>query len=707
MSNLSNLDRLFYWRGISDSFFSYKGQHTAVPLENRLKLLNAMGVDTSSDASIDEEVFNLDIKPWLSWVPPLATCPAADSYVDISLKPNELNSEIDWCLSAEGKDVKSGSISTLSLEEIGDYFHKGERFSRRRIVFGELEPNYYELSLTDNKRFEACQLAASPKTAYLPDWADKELKLWGFVVQLYTLRSESNWGIGDYSDLRKLIESSVHFGVDILGLNPFHTLQSDIEHNFSPYSPSDRRFLNPLYIDVERAPGYDHEFRPSRKIEELRDRIHVDYLALKEIKYEALYSCYENFLLGDTSVFIEYLEDSNEELIRFVNYELINTWRSRDGVGLSIGRSAILSCLKDESGVLPVEMREGTFHCYLQWVAEAQLEDCQTFAISEGMKVGLLRDLAVGANGGGAEVKTNPELFCDDASIGAPPDPLALTGQNWGVPPMDPAEMRRDGFSHVRNLIHSNMKSSGALRIDHAMSLYRLWWCPPGETADKGSYVYYPFEELMGILCIESYLNKTAVVAEDLGIVPDEFRNAMTEKGLYGNKVFYFEKWQDTEFKSPSDYEPHALAMLNNHDVPTMTSWWNETDLVLRNELSLLEPGVSLSEVISHRREEKRDVLARIRSAGLLVSTWNENDVERNIDWPLMCCILNYTAQCESRLFLVQLEDLLMMNEPVNVPGTYLEHKNWSRKLTRNLEDIFGDDSICESLKNMNRIRKS
>jgi 4-alpha-glucanotransferase len=212
----------------------------------------------------------------------------------------------------------------------------------------------------------------------------------------------------------------------------------------------------------------------------------------------------------------------------------------------------------------------------------------------------------------------------------------------------------------------------------------------------------------MGILCLESHLNKTAIVAEDLGVVPDEFRNAMREKALFSNKVFYFEKWSDTVFKKPEEYDDHALAMINNHDVPTLTSWWNETDLVLREQLSLLEPGVALEDVIDHRRREKENILEQLEARALMPEQWRNLDIpkatSRPIDWPLLSAIMTFSAKSRSKIFVIQLEDLLMMDAPVNVPGTHLEHKNWSRKLDANLEDIFASNSILETIE---RIRLS
>lgn len=697
---MSHLDRLFYWHGISDSFYNYKGQYTPVPLENRTKLLNAMGVDTSSAEVVENEVFRLDIEPWLRWVPPLLVSPCEAAYIDISCAPEDIDSNLAWRLCFDGTEINRGDFYPQDLEEVGDYFHEQKRYSRRRLPLGGLDPNYYHVSVVRGEREESCELVAAPKTAYLPEWSLNEEKLWGFVVQLYTFRSENNWGIGDFSDLFNLVEQSAKIGADIIGLNPFHTLQQDLKYNCSPYSPSDRRFLNPLYIDVPTAPGYQSQFFPTDEIQVLRDLSHVDYEKVKALKYSRLSKCFRVFLSTDIQDFISFVEQGDSKLIAFVAFEAQSSFDDAT-------HAQLLAALKKAPQQLSNAMHELAFHCYLQWAASVQLERCQRRATELGMKVGLLRDLAVGASGAGSEVKTMPRLFCDASSIGAPPDPLALTGQNWGVPPMDPAEMRHSGFAHIRDLIRSNMRSSGALRIDHAMSLYRLWWCPPGDSPEKGAYVYYPLEELMGILCLESHLNKCSVVAEDLGIVPDEFRHAMVERGLYGNKVFYFEKTSNTVFRPPCEYEPHALAMVNNHDVPTMTSWWNDTDIMLREELSMMEEGSSLEDVLAHRLREKINVLSQINKAGLLPQSWKDKDARDSIDGDLMHAILKYTAHCASQFFVIQLEDLLLMNDPVNVPGTFLEHKNWTRKLTKSLNDIFSDSQISKALSEIDKIRKN
>ncbi|WP_370979604.1 4-alpha-glucanotransferase [Agaribacterium sp. ZY112] len=704
---MSDLDRLLYWRGVAADFYNYRGELTQVPLENRLQLLAAMGVETNNPEAIAQEAYELDIKPWLSWLPKLEVVDAQSAFADLNFQPEELSQEITWSLDRKGASVSASVFIPEQLEEVGDYLHGGKRYSRRRLALGQLEPDYYQLSLKSNSKKTTCTIAAVPATAWLPEWSKNEgANPWGLLLQLYTLRSKTNWGIGDFSDLLQLIEHSAKAGVDVIGLNPFHALQVNLKHDYSPYNPSDRRFLNALYIDVTAVDGFNESFVDQADISLLRDAAVVDFEAQRALKYSALWQCFNASLSsGDLTGLVDYVQEADESLFDFVNYQLANNWAPEEQERRSGERSSLLSWLGDTER--PSELMLFAFYTYIQWHADTQFELCQQVANKQGMKLGLVRDLAVGANGGGAEVQTSGRLFCHDASVGAPPDPLALSGQNWGLPPMDPAELRHTGFAHFINLLRSNMTHCGALRIDHAMSLYRLWWCPPGATADKGAYVYYPFRELLGLLCLESYLHKCVVIAEDLGIVPEEFSREMQRCGLYSNKVFYFEKYSDTQFKHPRDYTRHALAMLNNHDVPTIVSWWNGSDLILRDSLNLLGDNNTLEAAQSLRQAERKHLLELLEGDAYLPEGWQLEDINRQADETLVDALLLFASQAASQFFMLQLEDLMMMDAPVNVPGTYLEHDNWSRKLLVDLEDVFATERLQKLFAEISEKRNS
>ena len=733
---MSDLERLFYWRGIADEYQNYRGEQVKVPLENRLNLLETMGVNISSAEEVSREAYELDVGPWRHFFPALQTCvlcpqdgiTVASFYVN--LHPERLSQELQWCLrDDDGVVVDSGAVRPDKVAEIGDYLFDKHRYSRRLIPTNTSCPGYYRLELTfgsgDGTRVVSSVLAVCPCSVYQPDWLQSLDKPWGFIVQLYTLRSGTDWGIGDFSDLEQLIRKSAKLGVDLIGLNPLHALLPDVENHSSPYSPSDRRFINPLYIDPTIEPEYESSTvlhrdevasERNRALEELRQNNLVNYTRVKDIKYAVFEKMFEQFSLHEKANrsgryldFLAFVEESGAALTQFALFELsFNRW---DGAIYRANLDqALLSASADsleQRSILDEHAVGIEFHCYLQWLSHVQLERCQRVAIEQGMKVGLVRDLAVGADGGGAEARANPSQFCRGASVGAPPDPLAEQGQNWGLPPLDPAHLRATGYSHFIAVLRENMSRCGALRIDHAMSLMRLWWCPPGTTADLGAYVYYPFEDMLALLCLESHLNSCAIIGEDLGVVPTEFRAAITKAGVFTNRVFYFEKENYHSFKPPENYDVHALAMVNNHDVPTLKSWWDGSDLILRDRLGIFEQGVDYAAMYGQRQRDKQEVFNFLESQNKLPEAWSDRQTDRKADQTLIFSLLAAVSRVSSRLFVIQLEDCLLMEDPVNVPGTYQEHANWQRKISKTLEAIFSSEEILVLLQIINDERRA
>ena len=318
---------------------------------------------------------------------------------------------------------------------------------------------------------------------------------------------------------------------------------------------------------------------------------------------------------------------------------------------------------------------------YLQWIAESQFEACQQLAQQKGMRIGLIRDLAVGGDGGGAEVNLNKDLYCELASIGAPPDPLAPQGQNWGLPPVDPNALRTSGYRHFIELLRSNMAHCGALRIDHVMALMRLWWCPRYPGRGVGAYVHYNVDELFAILRLESVRNQCVVIGEDLGVVPPEVRTYINSSAIFSNILFYFEKYDSFHFKKPEHYNSKALAMVANHDVPTLAAWWNGSDLHLRQSLDLIKTEEELHQQLRARREEKFQVLHWLGDQWLLPASWQGDSEGKPFDLLLCAAIFRCCARSASQMVSVQLEDLALLETPVNIPGTSSEYPNWRRRL--------------------------
>lgn len=696
---METLDQLMYWRGIASDYFNYKGERIDVSLGNRKALLRAMGVDPDNIELVAKEAFALDVAPWTSW---LQSFQVIEQHKEccffVCMRPDELVREYTYTITLENGTTKVGVFKPDAQPEVGDYLYENVRYSRRVIMCGSLPLGYHSLIVKFADEVSSGQLAVVPEQAYLPVTLADGAKIWGFIVQLYTLRSARNWGIGDLSDLKQLINSSAKLGVGIIGLNPLHVLCTPNEYHCSPYSPSDRRYIEPLYIDPEVVVEYDGvDALSSNQLNQLRTPVSVDYGAVYEVKFAVFKQLFEVFKVRELQLgsvraqaFMRYVEREGESLHAYCAYQVLRN------LDLPYCTGAELSQEQQE---------QVDFYAYLQWQAQEQLKACQDAAEELGMKVGLMRDLAVGADGGGAEVSTNSELFCRQAAVGAPPDPLAEKGQNWGLPPMDPANMRHTNFQHFINLLRANMTHCGALRIDHAMSLMRLWWCPPGHTADYGAYIYYPFPELLGLLKLESVRNRCMVIGEDMGVVPDEFREAIISGAVFTNKLFYFEREHDGSFKRPEHYMPRALAMLTNHDVPTLASWWAATDIALRHKLQLLDDSVPLACVIAERKADKYRLLDWLISNGAQLSVGREEIMGSQLSTELLGAIVTCGAKVASQIYVLQLDDLELLDAPVNVPGTSTEHANWQRKLTVNIEDFFTDEKITSILMAVANIR--
>jgi 4-alpha-glucanotransferase len=693
---LNNQEKLLYLRGVAAEYFDYSGQRVVIPFEQRLLFLQAVGYDINNEQQLEQAIFELDAQPWTRWLKPFNVMSLGDSEtIDIQLPQHDLFKEYSWQVTLENGELVSGSVIPGELPEVGEYFIDGVRYSAHRLSISDLPMGYHQIKLSDPFYYSTAELVVAPSRCYeLPPTelesgdSNNHDRLWGLSCQLYTLRSSRNWGIGDFTDLRQLIHFCADAQMDFIGLNPLHAPHFSGADFASPYSPSDRRFLNPLYIDPEASDEFINNKKIAKltqgkgfkqKLKVLRDANLIDYDGVAALKYwvfEELYTLFlQQHIDGNTSrgrEFQQFVESGGEALRLFCEYECHHSL-------LDISAAA-----------------DPRFHQYLQWLAHQQLQQCQVEALAAGMKVGLMGDLAVGAVKGGAEIEGKAELFCTEASIGAPPDHLAENGQNWALPALDPVALRRDNYRHFIELLRANMSYGGALRIDHVMGLLRLWWCLP-EFAGA-AYVYYPFETMLALMRLESHRNCCLVVGEDMGVVPDELRQRMSATAVYGNKLFYFEKDNRQQFKQPEEHTVDALLMVTNHDVPTLAGWWNGSELSLKHELGLLSDKQPLSALQQQSKQEKLDVLQWLECQYLLPEGWAAIDdtypLDEAFDLTLCEAITNACARSRSRMMSLQLEDLQLIEQPVNIPGTYREYPNWRRKQQQETQTLFGNKKI-------------
>jgi len=345
------------------------------------------------------------------------------------------------------------------------------------------------------------------------------------------------------------------------------------------------------------------------------------------------------------------------------------------------------------------------FHTWLQWLADEQLGAAQELGVQLGMSIGLYGDYAVGVNPNGAETWSDQALYRMGAGMGAPPDALALMGQDWGIPPQDPHVLTAGQYRPFRKLIAANMRHYGALRLDHVMALFRQWWVPAGLGSTDGGYVHYPLDDLLSVLALESERHACLVVGEDLGIVPPEISQAMVERAVYSYRVLLFEKHPDGRFRDPAEYPRRAIAAITTHDLPTLSGYWSAGDIDLRRRLSLYPNEEIRRHVTEERERDRHALLAALEANGLRAE--GASAAPEAISESLAHAIHVYLARSAAALVVLQAEDLIGMQDPVNVPGTNHEHANWQRKVTTDIGDALGRESTLRLFADVRRARAS
>jgi (1->4)-alpha-D-glucan 1-alpha-D-glucosylmutase len=716
------VDWLRRLRGVEREFTDFRGQTRQVSDETVLAVLAAMGHTVHDEAALRREAEAVDELEWVRVLPPVVVL-RGDRHVPLSFIAPLLPS-IRWRVELEDGHVVEDVAAPGGMAVVGERGVRGLWYKRVALELPELPVGYHRLTVmkADGSHLAGTPLIVAPERCYEPESVRQGGRPWGPAVQLYTLRSERNWGIGDFTDLAGFIDGVAALGADLVGLNPLHALFPADPHLSSPYSPASRNFLNVLYIDPEAVPEFADCAEARRLVatpefqahlERLRGAEFVDYPGVAACKLEVLRHLFENFriqastrrLLG----FDKFVKNGGEELEKLaLFYALQAHFAAQGNVG---GWPAWPEAYRAPNNPAVTAFRDAEpeaveFHMWLQWVAAEQLAAAESRARAAGMSVGLYRDLAVGVNGGGAEAWADAALYTHGATVGAPPDPLALQGQDWGIPPMRPDELRERAYEPFIRLLRANMGRGGALRIDHVMVLFRLWWVPRGKTSAEGAYVYYRLNELMAIVALESQRHHCLVIGEDLGTVPPQIRQAMPAHGLYSYRVFFFEKGADGRFRRPRDYPPHALVTVATHDLPPLASWWAGTDIDLRASLGLYPDTALANAARVERAEDRLRILEALEDTGLLPPGARGPDgAPGPLTRALAAAIQLYLAQSPAALMVVQPEDWLHMDSPVNVPGTSDEYPNWGRKLTEDWQALLARPDVLELARKIRTVR--
>ncbi|ENM5892971.1 4-alpha-glucanotransferase [Vibrio mimicus] len=706
---------------IADRYVSAWGSEAQVEDDTIRHLLASLGYDTSSDEALLQSAEKKHKKDVVD--PVLVVHQGAAIEVPLYLGVSARESEFDWRLQTEQGEVLEGYLQSQIVRD--------ERADGGPLVFAlpnDLPLGYHTLLIARKRRKAPYEMAliVTPQACYKQPALVQGKKLWGPSIQLYTLRTQHNWGMGDFGDLKQLVADIASRGGDFVGLNPIHALFPANPEGASPYSPSSRRWLNILYIDVSSVPEFALSAEAQQKVgspefqqrlQKVRDAHWVNYSEVAELKLSVLPLLFAEFKKRHLDkhsdrahAFLNFVEQGGESLLHQAAFDALHAQLHAEDASVwgwpvfpekyrRFDSAAVQKFIDEQKDQVHLYM-------YLQWIADAQIHEAQSLAEEKGMAVGLYRDLAVGVADSGSETWADQGNLLQDVSIGAPPDVLGPLGQNWGLPPLNPQVLQATAYDAYIKLLRANMKHCGALRIDHVLGLLRLWWIPKGENATKGAYIYYPVKDMLAILALESHRHQCSVIGEDLGTVPDEIVELLRDAGVHSYKVFFFEtSKEDGGYVSPAHYSEQSMAALCTHDMPTLRGFWHCDDLKMGREIGLYPDEEQLQGLFDDRLKSKQGILDSVAWHGYLPAGVGRDATQVPMDSYLSEALQLHVAAGSSALLSVQLEDWLEMDKPVNIPGTVNEYPNWRRKLSMNLDEIFAREEVNRIAARLTEVR--
>jgi 4-alpha-glucanotransferase len=682
----ANLARLAALTGVATEYWDWQGRHVAVPRHTLVAVLAGLGLDAADDEAVEASLAAVEARPWRRVVPPVTVLRegAATSVALHVARGTGVRTEVVL----EGGGTREPSPDPASGGEGATRDVDGVETVELAVALpGDLPVGYHEIVVTaeaapveGEERADTVHRGALVVVPHaLPTGA--RARQWGVMAQLYQVRSELSWGHGDFADLAEVAGWAARaHGAGFVLVNPLHAPDPTSPVESSPYLPSSRRFVSPLYIRVEDVRETAYLPAAERAVvewsaEELRARNRRDDLLDRDAVWAAKLAALEKVYAVPRS-------PSREAALRaYVDREGpgLQDWATwcalREHYGEPPSRWPDLAGRPDLPGVASLrdELAERIrFHCWLQWVADEQLAAVQRQAREAGMALGVVHELAVGVHPDGAEAWALQDCLARGVTVGAPPDAFNQVGQDWSQPPWRPDALAERAYAPYRDMLRSILRHCSGLRIDHVMGLFRLWWIPDGAAPGEGTYVYYDAEALVGILVLEAMRAGAVVVGEDLGNVEPGVRDHLRERGVLGTSILWFEKDDEGRPRRPQSWRELCLATVATHDLPPAAGYLAGEHLAVREELGLLTRSVA--DERAHDEADRRAFVELLLDLGLLPV---DHTPEQLVD--ALHRMLTWTP---ARLVGVALADLVGDHRAVNQPGTNDEYPNWRLPLT-------------------------
>lgn len=679
--------------GILTDWIDYRGEHQTVGDDTLRALLEALDLPCASagdrDASLARVRAEADARRWQSLV---IAEPGAVAFNG-------------------GIEARVDTLSFVRRDETGARFagtaERGED-GRYRFV-APTAPGYYEVEAGDH-RFT---LAVAPTRCYGVGDVAGGARPWGLAAQLYGLRRKGDGGIGDFTALSDFARAAAGHGADAVAVSPMHALFAADVSRFSPYSPSSRLFLNALHVDpaavfgAARVASVVADLRLHETLEALESQSLVDWPTAARARMALLRALYPamSAMPQVQTEFEAYIRTSGPALRDHARFEALHghfagiaghpqSWQQWPAEYRDCEATAVAEFASAHA-------EEVRFHQFLQWLAERGLQSAQDAARSAGMRIGLIGDLAVGTDGGGSHAWSRQHDLLQGISVGAPPDLINALGQSWGLTTFSPRALQLHGYAPYIEMLRSQLRHVGGLRIDHVIGLNRLWLVPAGAESTHGAYLRYPLEDLLRLAALESWRSRSILVGEDMGTVPEGFRERMSAANLLGMRVLWFERdWG--LFVEPSRWPTTAMAMTSTHDLPTVAGWWQERDIEWRARLGLFGPHSDEPSERAARAQDRVKLWSAFQYAG--VAAGSAPAVEETA--AVIEAASAFVASTPAPLVLLPVEDVVGLPEQANIPGTIDEHPNWRRRLPQDVTRVLEGERVTRQLAKVNAMRR-
>lgn len=565
-------------------------------------------------------------------------------------------------------------------------------------------PGYHRLRIG---RHETVLAVAPPRGTRCADMAGGE-RAWGISAQVYGLMRRDDAGVGDFSALKAFAQACAEAGAAALAISPLHAQFSADSGHFSPYSPSNRLWLNVLHIDVDAARqmcGLAGSLRRSSLGKKTSSAPFVDWPAVSRSRLSALRILFRqlqesNALASETDLgrdFQAFASAGGAELRHHALFETLQAHFLQQSPALWHWRQWPAAYRNPDSAScrrFSVEhAQEVAYHLFLQWLASRQLRDVSD-RCRAGMSIGLISDMAVGSDSGGSQAWADQANMLAGLSIGAPPDDFNADGQNWGITNFSPQGLHLNGYRPFIDLLRASLQYAGGVRMDHILGLRRLWVIPEGAKATDGVYLNYPLKDLLRLTALESHRSKAFILGEDLGTVPDGFRNDLQQAGISGMQVLWFQR-HGAGFQQPGAWAANAVGMTTTHDLPTVAGWWRGTDLAWRSRISNNTDPAETRLAQRRRQLDRRQLWQAFQDAGITGAA----QPPANSPAAAVDAAIAFLGRTPCELTLLPIEDVLGLQEQPNLPGTIREHPNWRRRLPAVVGNIFRDRLVKRRLR--------